>query len=86
MSDTPKALVIRTAGTNCDAEMVRAFQLAGAAPDLVHLDRLIADPARIDRFDLIGLPGGFSYCCAILADGQPGNLAPGPGMESDRRV
>jgi len=26
----PKALVIRTAGTNCDAEMVRAFELAGA--------------------------------------------------------
>lgn len=57
----PRALVIRAAGTNCDAELCRAFTLAGAAPTLVHIDRLIADPAQIDAFDLIGFPGGFSY-------------------------
>lgn len=57
----PRALVIRTAGTNCDAEMCRAFAMAGAHADLVHVDRLIADPARIDGYDLIGFPGGFSY-------------------------
>lgn len=57
----PRALVLRTAGTNCDAEMVRAFDLAGARTDLTHVDRLIADPAQIERFDLIGFPGGFSY-------------------------
>jgi len=61
MPSAPRALVIRTAGTNCDGEMVRAFSLAGAAPDLVHLDRLIADPARIGAYDIIGFPGGFSY-------------------------
>lgn len=57
----PKALVIRAAGTNCDTEMVRAFRLAGAACDLVHLDRLIADPGALNSYDLIGFPGGFSY-------------------------
>lgn len=57
----PTALVIRTAGTNCDAEMARAFSLAGADANVVHLDRLIADPAPIASADLIGLPGGFSY-------------------------
>ena len=57
----PKALVIRTAGTNCDAEMVRAFELAGAKVELVHLDRLIAEPQRLEEFDLFGFPGGFSY-------------------------
>jgi phosphoribosylformylglycinamidine synthase len=41
--------------------MVRAFERAGAAPSLVHLDLLIAEPARIDGFDLVGFPGGFSY-------------------------
>lgn len=60
-ADRPLALVIRTAGTNCDAEMCRAFELAGARVQLVHVDRLIADPARVDAFDLIGFPGGFSY-------------------------
>jgi len=57
----PRALVIRTAGTNCDTELVRAFALAGAAPELVHLDALCADPGAMGGYDLIGLPGGFSY-------------------------
>ncbi|CAG0955159.1 Phosphoribosylformylglycinamidine synthase subunit PurQ [Phycisphaerales bacterium] len=57
----PRALVVRTAGTNCDAEMCRAFSLAGAEVELVHLDRLIREPARIDHFELFGFPGGFSY-------------------------
>jgi len=57
----PLALIIRTAGTNCDAELARAFDAAGARPSLVHIDRLIAEPARLDDADLIGFPGGFSY-------------------------
>lgn len=61
MSDTPRALVLRTAGTNCDRELVRAFTLAGCAVDLVHVDRLATDPAPLERADLVGFPGGFSY-------------------------
>lgn len=61
MPHPPRALVIRAAGTNCEQELVRAFKLAGAEPELVHLDRLVADPARLEAYDLIGFPGGFSY-------------------------
>lgn len=57
----PTALVVRTAGTNCDAELCRAFELAGARPRLVHVDRLVEEPARIEDADLIGFPGGFSH-------------------------
>jgi len=57
----PKALVIRAPGTNCDTEMCRAFSLAGANADLVHLDNLCAEPTLVEKFDLIGFPGGFSY-------------------------
>lgn len=57
----PLALVIRAAGTNCDAEMVRAFEMAGAAVRLVHLDGLIAEPGAVGEAELIGFPGGFSY-------------------------
>ena len=57
----PTALVIRTAGTNCDAELCRAFELAGAQVELVHLERLIANPSHVESADLIGFPGGFSY-------------------------
>lgn len=60
-TDRPRALVLRTAGTNCDRELVRAFALAGCAVDLIHLERLIDDPTALERADLVGLPGGFSY-------------------------
>jgi phosphoribosylformylglycinamidine synthase len=57
----PRALVVRAAGTNCDAEMVRALTLAGARVALVHIDRLAAEPALLESAELIGFPGGFSY-------------------------
>jgi len=57
----PSALVIRAPGTNCDQEMLRGFTLAGASAELHHIDAVIASPAMLDRFDLIGFPGGFSY-------------------------
>lgn len=41
--------------------MCRAFQLAGASPELHHLDALVKDPSRLERYRLIGFPGGFSY-------------------------
>ncbi len=53
--------MIRAAGTNCDAEMMEAFRMAGADVSLVHVDRLIERPAHVADFDLIGFPGGFSY-------------------------
>ncbi|MFG0305920.1 MAG: phosphoribosylformylglycinamidine synthase subunit PurQ [Phycisphaerales bacterium JB040] len=61
MTDAPRAIVLRSAGTNCDREMVRAFELAGARTDLVHLDALCASPKRLSGYELIGFPGGFSY-------------------------
>jgi len=57
----PQALIIRTAGTNCDRELAHAFELAGASPQTVYLNRLIQDPSLLDRADLIAVPGGFSY-------------------------
>lgn len=63
----PNALVLTAAGINCDLELTRAFELAGATPQFVHLNELVADPNRLDAFDLIGLPGGFSYGDAIAA-------------------
>ena len=47
--------------------MLRAFVLAGAQAERVHLDRLIERPAMLDDFDLIGIPGGFSYGDDIAA-------------------
>jgi phosphoribosylformylglycinamidine synthase I len=63
----PNALIITAAGINCDLELSRAFELAGATPQSVHLNRLCADPSLVDRFDLIGVPGGFSFGDSIAA-------------------
>lgn len=60
-SNRPRALVLRTAGINCDGETVRALELAGARVDLVHLARVLAEPARLDDAHLVVIPGGFSY-------------------------
>jgi len=63
----PRALVITAAGINCERELAEAFAAAGAQPELVHLNTLSRDPAQIERYQLIGLPGGFSYGDAIAA-------------------
>ncbi len=57
----PRAIVVRSAGTNCDAETVRALELGGAEVELVHLNALAAEPARLGRAHLLTVPGGFSY-------------------------
>jgi len=57
----PKAIVIKAPGTNCDVEMLRGFAMAGASVELVLLDSLIGDPARLGGVDLVGFAGGFSY-------------------------
>lgn len=56
-----RALVLRSAGTNCDRETVRAFELAGAQTDLLHLNALAADPARLFDYGVVTIAGGFSY-------------------------
>jgi len=53
--------VITAPGINCDVELARAFEAAGATAESVLLSTLQRDPTRIDAFQLIGLPGGFSF-------------------------
>ena len=63
----PSAIIITTAGTNCDRELVEAFRAAGADAESVHLNKLMHDPSILEKYTLIGLPGGFSYGDAIAA-------------------
>lgn len=57
----PKALVITAPGINCDLELAHAFQAAGAQPEVALLGDLARHPSRVDQYQLVGLPGGFSY-------------------------
>ena len=57
----PKALVIRTAGTNCDKETAFAFSLAGAKAEIKHIRYLKEHKKEILRYQMLVIPGGFSY-------------------------
>ncbi len=57
----PKVLVLRAAGTNCDLETAFAFQSVGAVAERVHLNRLIESPTTLGQFQILAIPGGFSF-------------------------
>ncbi len=69
-----RALIITAPGINCDLELAEAFQLSGATPTLVHINKLMRNPSLIDGADLIGFPGGFSYGDAVAAGRIMANL------------
>ena len=62
-----KVLILRAAGTNCDLETAYAWELAGAAPERVHLRRLSERPTLLRQFQIVTIPGGFSYGDDIAA-------------------
>ncbi len=57
----PKAIVMRTAGTNCDTELVYALKLAGFDTDLIHVNSFISGKTSLDDYDFLGFSGGFSH-------------------------
>lgn len=57
----PRVLVLRAPGTNCDAETAHAFDLCGGKSEQVHLFRLLEQPGLLADFQVLCIPGGFSY-------------------------
>jgi phosphoribosylformylglycinamidine (FGAM) synthase-like amidotransferase family enzyme len=64
---TVKVLILRAPGTNCDNETTFAFQQAGAVTELHHINRLIDKTVRLSGFQVLAVPGGFSYGDDIAA-------------------
>src|SRR2546421_8726541 len=58
---TPRALILRAPGANCDAETQFAFERAGAVAERVHVNRLREQPASLHRYQILVVPGGFTY-------------------------
>jgi len=58
---TPRALILRAPGANCDEETQFAFQQAGAVADRVHINRLREQPGLLRRYQILTVPGGFTY-------------------------
>ena len=56
-----KALVLRTAGTNCDNETMHALKMSSASPHLKHLREILKNPDELLDYKILVIPGGFSY-------------------------
>jgi len=64
---SPRVLILRAPGTNCDVETAFAFEQVGAKTCSVHVNRLIDDPRLGEGYQILCLPGGFSYGDDIAA-------------------
>ncbi len=64
---TPRILILRAPGTNCDVETAHAFEMAGGEAVSIHVQQLIDRPILADNFQVLCFPGGFSYGDDIAA-------------------
>ena len=69
----PRALILRAPGTNCDVETAYAFERAGAAATTLHVNRTLENPRLLDEFQILCIPGGFSYGDDVAAGRIFGN-------------
>lgn len=63
----PKVLVLQAHGSNRDRDVIEALTLAGADPEGIPLNELRVHKTRFLDFQLLVLPGGFSYADAFGA-------------------
>jgi len=56
-----KVIVLRAAGTNCDQETAFSFEKVGGRPELVHINRLVDGDRDLKNYQILAIPGGFTY-------------------------
>lgn len=57
----PHALILHASGTNRDLEAAYALELAGGRPEIVHLNQLRTREKSWSDYQMLVIPGGFSY-------------------------
>ncbi|MBE2197338.1 MAG: phosphoribosylformylglycinamidine synthase subunit PurL [Anaerolinea sp.] len=58
---SPRVLILHANGTNRDHDAALAVELAGGAPEVVHINQLLAGERRLRDYGMLIVPGGFSY-------------------------
>ena len=56
-----RTLILRAPGTNCDLETKFAFEQAGSAVDLAHINELLRHGELLSNYHIMVVPGGFTY-------------------------
>ena len=62
-----RTLILRAPGTNCDVETAFAFQQAGAMVSSIHVNQLIYGGKPLSDYQIMVIPGGFTYGDDIAA-------------------
>jgi phosphoribosylformylglycinamidine synthase len=57
----PKALILHANGSNRDGDVKQALELAGAEAEVVHINQLVARERSMVSYQMLVVPGGFSY-------------------------
>jgi phosphoribosylformylglycinamidine synthase I len=56
-----RTIILRAPGTNCDEETAFAFRQAGSEASLVHIGQLIRREQQLSEYQILVVPGGFTY-------------------------
>ena len=56
-----RALIISGYGINCEDETLHAFTKVGLKGSIIHISDLIDNPKKLNQFQVLAFPGGFSY-------------------------
>ncbi len=57
----PKILVITGYGINCEEETAKCFNWSGGESKIVHINDLINGSKKLEEYQILAFPGGFSY-------------------------
>lgn len=57
----PRVLVLTGYGINCEEEIGYGFQAAGGKVDIVHINDLIDGLKKLADYQILAIPGGFSF-------------------------
>lgn len=58
---TAKVIVLAGYGLNCEEETLHAFNYNGVDGTIRHINDLIENPKELEQFQILAIPGGFSY-------------------------
>ena len=61
MSDNVRVAVLFGFGINCDRETAAVFDMVGGTSERLHVNHLVQGNRSLEEFDIIAVPGGFSF-------------------------
>ena len=61
MSDNVHVAVLFGFGINCDRETAAVFDMVGGTSERLHVNHLVQGNRSLEEFDILAVPGGFSF-------------------------